>query len=36
MSVYEAWFTKDGGLTTATRFQRELDPGGQTAAPTLP
>ena len=36
MSVYEAWFTRDGSLTTATRFQRELDPGGQTAAPTLP
>jgi hypothetical protein len=36
MSVYEAWFTPDGSLTTATRFQRELDPVGQTAAPTLP
>jgi hypothetical protein len=36
MSVYEAVYAAPESLVVMTRFQRELDPRGQLAAPALP
>jgi len=36
MSVYEATYSEPGELSTAVRFERDLDPRGETASPQLP
>ena len=36
MSVYEATYSATGDVTTLVRFERELDPRGETASPQLP
>lgn len=36
MSVYEASYAGPGQITVANRFQRDLDPRGETASPLLP